>query len=152
NTLEIIHSLALDTPSHPSVVNPKVPNALGDLIERLLAKQPGQRPATAAEVAKALGTIERDLTNDTIPVASLPTPIVQPLDPWQHIDEDSPAPPTPAPSSDARLPRRKLLVAGGLLALAAAIVAVVIVIIKDRDGKEVARINVPDGGSVEIKD
>jgi serine/threonine protein kinase/Leucine-rich repeat (LRR) protein len=152
STLEIIHSLALDTPPHPSVLNPDVPTALGDLIEKLLAKEPGKRPATAGEVAKALGVIQHDLTNDTIPIASIPTPIVQPLDPWQGIDEEAPATPTPATSHASRKPRNKLFIAGGLLALAAAIAAVVIVIIRDKDGKEVARINVPDGGSVEIKD
>jgi serine/threonine protein kinase len=151
--MAIIHSLALDTPAHPSDLNPDVPRRLGDLIERLLAKEPGKRPATAAEVAKALAAIEHDLANDTIPLAALPAPIVQPLDPWEGIDdEEEPTQVSPEESRLRRKPKNRALIAAGLLALAAAITAVVVVIIKDKDGKEVARVNVPDGGSVEVKD
>ena len=61
--------------------------------------------------------------------------------------QDAPAP-KEEPTRPARFPR--WAVAVGLLA-AAVLVAAVVVIIRDKDGKEVARIEVPEGGSVEIK-
>ena len=146
--ISILHSLAMDVPEHPSVVRADVPKPMGDLIARLLEKNPDKRPASALEVAKAFADIQSDLTGETIPVGSLVMPIVAPLDPWDAIDDEESAKAGGAASS----PRKKLLIAGGMLALAAAIAVAVIVIIKDKDGKEVARINVPNGGSVEIKD
>jgi hypothetical protein len=44
-------------------VNPKVPAALSELIDRLLAKESGDRPGSAREVVEALRAIERDPTN-----------------------------------------------------------------------------------------
>lgn len=152
--IAIIHSLALDTPAHPCVLHPELPRKLGDLIERLLAKEAGKRPASAREVAKTLGAIEHELTNDTVPIAINVKPIVQALSPWQDIDDSSSIiQPTPAASSEKTppKPRKKMWIGASLLGLAVAIAAVVIVIIKDKDGKEVARVNVPEGGSVEIK-
>ena len=54
NTLAILSALANKTPVPVREKNPDVPPALADLIMRLLAKTPGDRPQTAAEVAAAL--------------------------------------------------------------------------------------------------
>jgi WD40 repeat protein len=53
-----------------------------------------------------------------------------------------------------RRPRlwRRVLVAAGLLLLLGGAAAAVVVIVRDRAGKEVARVVVPEGGSVEVKD
>jgi hypothetical protein len=59
---------------------------------------------------------------------------------------------TPTPKIEPTRPSRfpRWAIAAGLLA-AAVLVASVVVIIRDKDGKEVARIEVPEDGSVEIK-
>ena len=48
--------------------------------------------------------------------------------------------------------RNRLRVAAGLLLLLGGLAAEIVVIIRNRDGKEVARVNVPKGGSAEVKD
>lgn len=56
----IFHTLArICTEAHRSVldVNPALPHALSELIDRLLEKDPDKRPATALEVAQALEDI-----------------------------------------------------------------------------------------------
>ncbi len=60
--MEILKSLATVTPAAPQSLNPVVPQELSDLIERLLAKDRDARPASAREVAKALGVIASNLT------------------------------------------------------------------------------------------
>ena len=54
NTMSILSSLALDTPSAPRERNAKVPAAVSDLVMKLLAKNPDDRFATAREAADAL--------------------------------------------------------------------------------------------------
>ncbi len=58
----------------------------------------------------------------------------------------------PAPKAEPTRPTQfpRWAIAVGLLA-AAVLAAVVVVIIRDKNGKEVARIEVPEGGSVEVK-
>ncbi|WP_268252671.1 WD40 repeat domain-containing serine/threonine protein kinase [Streptomyces alanosinicus] len=48
-------------PAPPGRTRPGIPGALGDLVLALLAKQPDDRPATAAEVADRLSAIHRAL-------------------------------------------------------------------------------------------
>ncbi len=47
------------TPTHPTLINPKVPQALGDIIMRLLAKKPESRPQNAQQLRISLGNIGR---------------------------------------------------------------------------------------------
>jgi serine/threonine protein kinase len=61
DTLSILRSLAVDTPLPPCQLNPEVPPALNDLILRLLAKVPGDRPASAGEVRTALAALDAAL-------------------------------------------------------------------------------------------
>jgi WD40 repeat protein len=124
-TLAVLTALAVDTPAPPREVNADVPPRLAVLIERLLAKDREQRPATARAVADELAAIEHAA---------------------------APAPPRPGPAAGRSRPRRRLLVAAGLLFLLAAAAAGIVVIIRDRQGREVARLEVPEGGSVEVKD
>jgi hypothetical protein len=49
-------ALAVDTPVPVRQHNPQVPEALAELIGRLLAKDPGRRPESAAAVAEELGS------------------------------------------------------------------------------------------------
>jgi len=76
-------ALAMDQPKPPRDLNPEVPPALNDLVLRLLAKDPADRPASAREVADRLQAIERQLTappaaappaTEVLPAAALPSP------------------------------------------------------------------------------
>jgi eukaryotic-like serine/threonine-protein kinase len=55
----VLTALAVDRQPPASEVNPKVPAALSELIDKMLEKKPADRPASAREVAKALRLIER---------------------------------------------------------------------------------------------
>ncbi|HXG13449.1 MAG TPA: protein kinase [Gemmataceae bacterium] len=58
DTLAILTALALRTPPPVSRLNPDIPEALSDLIMKLLAKKPDDRPPSARAVAQALAAIE----------------------------------------------------------------------------------------------
>jgi hypothetical protein len=57
NLTAMLRAVAEQEPAPPDAVNPKVPEALADLIRRMLAKDRAARP-DAAEVAEALRAIE----------------------------------------------------------------------------------------------
>ncbi len=59
--LATLTAIAVDAPAPVIQLNPQVPHPLADLIERLLAKDPAQRPGSAGEVIEELTAIERDL-------------------------------------------------------------------------------------------
>jgi hypothetical protein len=69
NPTAVLTALAVDRQKPARELNPRVPPALSDLIDRLLEKKPGDRPESAAEVAKLLRQIERGQP----PAAPLPT-------------------------------------------------------------------------------
>lgn len=56
----LLASLRSDTPRPIRHIVPQLPDALADLIMRLLNKDPAGRPASAAAVAQALAAIEND--------------------------------------------------------------------------------------------
>ena len=58
-TTALLTAIATHNPPSITQVNPSVPPSLSALIDRLLAKDPGQRPKSAAEVADALLAIGR---------------------------------------------------------------------------------------------
>ncbi|HEY0512234.1 MAG TPA: protein kinase [Thermoanaerobaculia bacterium] len=55
--LEILKRVTSEHPPRPDALRPDVPPRLGDLVERLLAKAPGDRPQSAAEVVRELDVI-----------------------------------------------------------------------------------------------
>jgi serine/threonine protein kinase len=57
NATALLHALAVDRPRPPRQLNPDVPQALSDLVLRLLVKDPAGRPASAQEVSAALAAI-----------------------------------------------------------------------------------------------
>jgi hypothetical protein len=59
--LATLTAIAVDTPTPVIQLNPQVPHVLADLIERLLAKDPAARHASAEELIEELTAIERDL-------------------------------------------------------------------------------------------
>jgi hypothetical protein len=73
DTLATLSALALETPPPVAGLNPAAPAALSELIDRLLAKDPMDRPASAREVYEALAAIEQ-----TLPPAWAPVPYAAP--------------------------------------------------------------------------
>jgi hypothetical protein len=59
--MAVLTALATDTPSPPRELDPGVPPALDELVLRLLAKDPADRPASAQAVVEAIKAIERQL-------------------------------------------------------------------------------------------
>jgi serine/threonine protein kinase len=62
NTLDQLAAIAADDPKAVRELNPRVPEALDRLVGALLAKNPEDRPASAASVAEQLHKIRRTLT------------------------------------------------------------------------------------------
>ena len=83
--LAILDLVKNHNPVAPSAINPDVPQAVSDLILRLLAKPVAERPASAEEVADALQTLESSLHSTENPVA---TPVLAPDDPWRRSRHD----------------------------------------------------------------
>jgi serine/threonine protein kinase len=105
DALAILSALAMDNPKTPREVNPAVPEALSEVVMRLLAKKPEDRPATAQEVAATLAAQGNDHT-------ALLTPLSEPL-------------PAPRPAATTARRRRRALV----LALAAVVLVGVVAVV-----------------------
>ncbi len=67
DTISILVAVATVQPRPPRQLNPQVPAALSDLVMKLLAKKPEQRPASAQAVVEAIGALEADPTLVTPP-------------------------------------------------------------------------------------
>ncbi|MBS0207102.1 MAG: protein kinase [Planctomycetes bacterium] len=124
--MEILKALATVTPASPKALNPVIPNTLSDLIDQLLAKDRQHRLASAEEVAQRLAGIAAE-------------------------------PPRSAPESTAadagdgpRGPHRKRWMLASMASAAVMLLAVVWIVIKDKDGHEVARHQLPEGGQAVI--
>ncbi len=151
--MAVLTSLALDTPAAANVVNPAVPANLSDLISRLLAKEPGRRPMSAKAVADELSHLATLASRPTFEELPLLAPAA---DPWGDIEDT--AAPTEAVAASLpearpakRRPNRWLLPAASVLGLLI-VMAAAVVIIRDKNGKKIAEIEVPEGGKVEIAD
>jgi serine/threonine protein kinase len=62
DALSTLLAVTTSTPAPPHELNPAIPAALSDLIVRLLAKRPDDRPATARAVSEAIRAIEEQTT------------------------------------------------------------------------------------------
>jgi WD40 repeat protein/serine/threonine protein kinase len=62
STVAVLQALALEQPKPPQELNPNLPPPLADLITRLLAKDPRQRPQTAQAVVEAIAELEHKLS------------------------------------------------------------------------------------------
>jgi serine/threonine protein kinase/Leucine-rich repeat (LRR) protein len=134
-------ALATQTPPAPHEVNPEVPRALSTLILSLLAKERSARPASATLVAETLEPLlEKPIKSSTV---------VLPPVALQEVSAAS----KPAIRSSRASARRRLwplaTTAAMLLAVGGALATGIVVIIKDPNGKVVASLKVPEGGSFE---
>ena len=109
-------------PRPPHELSADLPRPLSDVILRLLAKNPAERPASAREVVESLAALEAT----------------------QRFRESKDETLRPLP------PRRRWAVAAGLV-LALAVAVAVVVIIRDESGKEIARLKLADGTQVEVR-
>jgi serine/threonine protein kinase/Leucine-rich repeat (LRR) protein len=145
-TMGTLLALATQTPPAAHEVNPAVPLPLSMLIGNLLAKDRSARPASAATVAAAL-TAMQEKPAGPVPMA-LPASPRQESDPWTALTE------TAEQQAPIVTPRRRWQLATAaalLLVLGGALAVGIVVIIRDKDGKEVGRATVPDGGSAVIE-
>ncbi len=74
DVISTLMAVATEEPPPPRQLDAAVPPALSDLIMRLLAKEPGDRPASARAVAEALQTISREPGQPPGPAAPLDRP------------------------------------------------------------------------------
>ncbi len=87
--LEILTQVISKDPPRVDTIRPAVPPRLGNLIERLLEKQPASRPHSAAEVVHELKEIE---------AASSSTPVLSPEETIRELPPGYPPVSSPPPS------------------------------------------------------
>ena len=175
DTYSMLVALATEQPRPIQELAPELPPLLADLIMRLLAKDPRQRPGSAREVTRELRNIIATVNiagpfpssspafssdHRVLPLAQpVPAPAAEPEtvnNPWAILTTtDTSTPPTA--SQTQRRPCRSypnftLLVALGIATLATLMLIGVIVVIRDKSGREIARIEIDHGNSVEIRD
>jgi serine/threonine protein kinase len=135
--LAVLTSLGVDEPPPVRSLKPKVPERLADLIHRMLAKHPADRPASATEVAEELqkltaqrvGSMAELVTATPAPQVVYVPIAVEPSEATAFDGLDTePEQPTPTPSSRSRPQssaqyRGPLLAAGTALLLAVAFIA-----------------------------
>jgi tRNA A-37 threonylcarbamoyl transferase component Bud32 len=132
DALSVLMAAATQQPLLPRDRNPELPPAFSDLVMQLLAKDPDGRPPSAQNVAEALQALEGEARTET--------------------RRESPSSATQL--LPAVLPRRRRPVRiAALIAAAVLLLGGVwpVVLLRDRHGKEVARIQAPDG-AVEVRD
>src|SRR5262249_10920679 len=78
--MAVLTALGTVTPPTVKENSPEVPQSLSDLVERLMSKNAGGRPASAAEAAKQLKAIDRELV-----LAARGMPTVEAA--WEVVDE-----------------------------------------------------------------
>jgi len=150
-TLAILSALALETPKPPRELNPEVPPALSDLVMRLLAKKPADRPASAEAVAAELENISNQLTSKSGTVESA-------IGPWAGIDEEiaeSERSTKTAATARAELsrqpPRRRRRLWLSVAFLGLLLMGGAIIIIKSADIPQGSKITDTDQGKVPIE-
>ena len=119
--MEILRSLATVTPTSPRSINHEIPSGLSKLIDQLLAKDRDGRPAAAAEVAEKLAAVEAAI--------------------FDRSANTQPLKGTPATT------RNRSLLAGFAVTF---LLCGIWVIVKNKNGEGIAKLKVPDDGSVTV--
>ncbi len=76
--MDVLLALATHNPAPPHTIAATIPRPLSELILRLLAKKPDDRPATARDVIDQLAAIETDLPKPAKTTRISPTPVAAP--------------------------------------------------------------------------
>jgi tRNA A-37 threonylcarbamoyl transferase component Bud32 len=124
----VLAAVASETPPAVRSLNPGVPPRLAGLIDRLLAKSPAARPASAQEVLKDLQEIEKNLP-----------PTTGPTEPWV-------GPGAAAAEMPARFHRRSWVAAALGLAILSAVVFLALWWPGRKDAPAPERTQTPDPG------
>ena len=154
----VLKRVVEDAPKPVHEVIPGVPQWLCDLIAKLQAKKPEDRFQSAREVADLLehqAEIQRTGLHTALNLGTGTAPITQVGSRIAYSEtQEQPAAPLAHPQSRSRHPHWKIwtVAAALLLLIGGGIWLTQIIIIRDKDGKEVARIKVPKDGRVEVVD
>jgi hypothetical protein len=129
--IELITKHVMDAPPRVTDLRPEAPAALADLIGRMLAKDPAERPQMPREVAKALA------------------PFAKPTAAVTGIGDRGPSITGVTESSESRTPpRRRLWFATAAGVAIVAVIAAAVVLLKTPDGY--VEIDVPDNYEVRV--
>jgi serine/threonine protein kinase len=135
NTMATLLAVVQTQPKPPRELDPDTPPALSELVMRLLAKDPAKRPSSADAVIEAIESIGRERTDVLSPTGI-------------SGERRGVNPPVRlAPS------RRWLMVVAvvALLVGSAILIPQIIVRIHDKEGKEVAKVEIPKGGGATLE-
>jgi serine/threonine protein kinase len=141
STLAVLTSLALRVPEPPQRMNPQISPEFSDLIMRLLAKDPADRPASAEALVAAMGEIEAIASPKVARTLQSSSEALRRRAP---LEEGGRLPPS---RGAFRPPRWVLAAAAGALLL-----ATIIIVIRNRHGEKVGEIHLPDGHTANVVD
>jgi hypothetical protein len=153
--ISTLMSVATVTPPSVHTLNPAVPAVLGKLVNRLIAKDPARRPASARLVAEELAALERSGTAEVPPVVVVEENTAPALQPKNVADSTRRKKSSDSPQRHMKPAQRAwlpfALIGGAIGMIAVGILAVQIIIrIKNKDGT-VTTVEAPKGSAVEIE-
>ena len=118
NTVAVLRRVCEETPRPIREVNPDIPEWLAAVVNKLLAKEPGERFQTATELAEVLGQHLAQLQQSRLAPAAAP-----------EKPEAVPPPAAPAGAGGGAARTRKRLAVAALLVLAGAASLVVVAVL-----------------------
>ncbi len=150
STLKKLMAIANDVPTPVAKRRNDVPAELSKLIDRMLAKKAEDRPASAAEVVKALAPFTAGASlqglgtnsSEAKPIASTGTVTTFSV---------KTVPPAISPAQPMQLPNRPTWKIGLAIGLVGILVCGVVIIIRDKFGKEIARVTTDGPVTVEVR-
>lgn len=101
-SMAVLIALTTEAPPPVKTLAPQIPTAVANLIDRLLSKEPADRPQSAAEVSATLRQIVKDSQAKKASPAAPPVELPPPSDrPAAGISSSLPQPIPTAPEADA---------------------------------------------------
>jgi formylglycine-generating enzyme required for sulfatase activity len=140
DSISTLLAVATENPKTPTQLNPQVPPALSELVMRLLAKKPDQRPPSAQVVAEALEGMEKGQSTEILARAR-PRPAAARDGGHGRVEA---APPRPAQPTRKR-PPLAWLVGGGAVGVGA-LLLVLILLLRPGAGQPSGPEDGPAGG------